>query len=140
MTDQLPSKERIGFLIEYWTAKLGSHQRWPEGHGLQAELMGLIYVDTIAALKQLPKPAHEREPPQRHAPAGAAMTEHVHSYHMGQCTPCLLEQVERLQREREDAVTGLYQLKCFAEQQWESVQRRLGSSTPPPGDVRPEEC
>jgi hypothetical protein len=59
MTDQLPSKERIGFLIDYWTAKLGSHRRWPEGQGLQAELMGLIYADTITALKQM----HSAQPP-----------------------------------------------------------------------------
>jgi hypothetical protein len=52
--EQRPSKERVGFLIDYWTAKSKSHERWPEGgHGLQAELIGLIYADTIRALRQM---------------------------------------------------------------------------------------
>lgn len=51
--EQRSSKERIGFLIDYWTAKSQSHKRWPEGQGMQAELMGLIYDHTIAALKQM---------------------------------------------------------------------------------------
>jgi hypothetical protein len=62
MTDPVPSKERIGFLIDYWTAKSQSHKRWPEGQGMQAELMGLIYDHTIAALKQMhstPEPPAE---------------------------------------------------------------------------------
>jgi hypothetical protein len=63
MTDPVPSKERVGFLIDYWSAKSRSHESWPEGQGLQAELVGLIYADTIAALKHLQKPVHEREGP-----------------------------------------------------------------------------
>jgi hypothetical protein len=53
MTDPVPSKERIGFLAEYWAAKLKSHQRWPEGQGLHAEVLGRIYADTITALRQM---------------------------------------------------------------------------------------
>lgn len=51
--EHLPSKERIDFLAEYWAAKAKSHERRPEGQGLQAELIGLIYADTIAALKRI---------------------------------------------------------------------------------------
>jgi hypothetical protein len=61
VTDQLPSKERIGFLIEYWTAKSDSHRRWREGHGLEAELIGLIYADTITVLKEM----HSAQPPEQ---------------------------------------------------------------------------
>lgn len=78
MTDPVPSKERIGFLIEYWTAKLKSHQRWPEGQGMQAELMGLIYADTITALRQMHS-AHE---------AGQCQPIFSRAQRCGTCTAC----------------------------------------------------
>ncbi len=53
MNGSVPSKERIGLLIDYWTAKLQSHKQWPQVQGRQDALMGLIYEHTIAALRQL---------------------------------------------------------------------------------------
>lgn len=51
MSEQQYSKERIGQLIDYWTAKAKSHEYRPEGQGLAAEALGRVYADTIAALR-----------------------------------------------------------------------------------------
>ena len=50
------SKERIGQLIDYWTAKAKWHERWPEGQGLAAEALARIYADTVSSLHRLAEP------------------------------------------------------------------------------------
>jgi hypothetical protein len=56
MSEQRTSKERIGQLIDYWTAKAKSHERWPEGQGLAAEALARVYADTISALRTVVEP------------------------------------------------------------------------------------
>lgn len=124
MTDQLPevtlTPERIGLLIDYWTAKSKSHERWPEGQGMHADALGRIYADTIAALQVL---AESR-----------ASTPPVASLKQSDRNTLIdaLHWLARVEKTGDNRINYQLTMKRLTE-----IAQRLSETTPalPPGDV-----